>query len=186
VGADGECAALATKRNASGSPIGQWSGQLAERGVMTEVKTELASLEEHDNAVWKAIERRAYALYELDGFKGGHDQEHWFQAERELTIQDVPLSIENDAVTVRLAIDDFPASALVISISARSVLIFSLKDDASNDCEAINHELLRIISLPVEVDAARVTVTCELDDRDLALRLPLVADALTFSKSAFV
>ena len=29
---------------------------------MTELKTELASVEEHDNAVRKAIERRAYTL----------------------------------------------------------------------------------------------------------------------------
>jgi hypothetical protein len=149
---------------------------------MTEVKTELASLEEHDNAVRKAIERRAHALYELCGFKDGHDQGHWFQAERELTIQGIPFSIENDAVTVRLAIENFPASTLVISISARSVLIFGLKDDASNDCEGFNRDLLRVISLPVEVDSARVT--CELDDKDLALRLPLVADGPTVSKSA--
>ncbi len=88
---DGECAALATQRNAGASPIGRWSGQLARRGVMTEVKTELASVEEHDNAVRKAIERMAYTLYQLDGFKDGHDQE---RAERELTIQGVPFSIE--------------------------------------------------------------------------------------------
>jgi len=50
-------------------------------------------LEEHDNAQRKAIERRAHTLYEIDGFKDGRDQEHWFRAERELTIQDVPLSI---------------------------------------------------------------------------------------------
>ena len=151
---------------------------------MTEVKTELASVEENDNAARKAIEQRAYTLYELDGFKNGHDQEHWFRAERELTIQDVPLSIKNDAVTVKLAIEDFPASTLIVSISARSVLILSLKDDASNDCEGAKREVLRIISLPVEVDAARVT--SELDDRDLAIRLPLLAGALSFSEAANV
>jgi hypothetical protein len=177
-----ECAAAAAKRNASGSPIAQWSGQLERRGVMTKVKTVLASLEENDDASRKAIERRAYTLYERDGFTDGHDHEHWFEAERELMIQDVPFSIDNDAVTVRLAIEDFPASTLVISISARSVLIFSLKDGTSNDCDDNNRECLRIISLPVEVDTAGVT--CELDDRNLALRLPLVAGAPTFSKSA--
>ena len=97
-------------------------------------------------------------------------------------IQDVPLSIDNDAVTVRLAIKDFPASTLLISISARSVLIFSLREDAGNDCEDISRGLLRVISLPVAVDSARAT--CELDDGDLALRLPMVAGAPTVSKSA--
>jgi hypothetical protein len=112
------------------------------------------------------------------------NQQLRFRAERELTIQDVPLSIQNDAVTVKLAIEDFPASTLIVSISARSVLILSLKDDASNDCEGAKREFLRIISLPVEVDAARVT--SELDDRDLAIRLPLLAGALSFSESANV
>jgi hypothetical protein len=147
-------------------------------------KTELASVEEHDDAVRKAIERRAYTLYERDGFIGGRDQQHWFQAQEELTIKDVPFSIEIDAVTARLALEDFPASTLVISISARSVLIFSLNDDPSNDCEDINRELLRIISLPVEVDAARAT--CELNERDLALKLPLASGAPAFSNFACV
>jgi len=149
---------------------------------MTEVKTELASVEEHDNAVRKAIERRAYALYELDGFITGHDQDHWFRAERELTIQNVPFSIENDALTVRLAMEEFSASTIVISISARSVLILDLADNTGNGGEGLNRDLLRIISLPVEVDAARVTSV--LDDGDLAIRLPLLAGALTVSESA--
>jgi hypothetical protein len=151
---------------------------------MTELKTELASVEEHDNSVRKAIERRAFTLYELDGLKDGRDQEHWFRAEQELTKQDVPFSIENDAVTVRLALENFPASTLVISISARSVLVFSLDDDANGDRGGMNRELLRIISLPVEVDAAGVT--CEQDDSDLVIRLPLAAGACTCSKSACV
>ena len=151
---------------------------------MTELKTELASVEEHDNSVRKAIERRAFTLYELDGLKDGHDQEHWFRAEEELTIQDVPFSIENDAVTVRLALESCPASTLFISISARSVLVFSLDDDANGDRGGMNRELLRIISLPVEVDAAGVT--CEQDNSDLVIRAPLAAGACTCSKSACV
>jgi DUF2934 family protein len=62
------------------------------------VKTEFASVEENDGLIWKALERRAYELYELDGFKDGSDQEHWFRAEKELTIQDVTCSLENDLV----------------------------------------------------------------------------------------
>lgn len=121
---------------------------------------------------------------EFDGFKDGHDKDHWFQAEPELTTQDIAFPIENDAVLVRLALENFPASILVISISARSVLIFTLKDDASNHCEGINRDLLRVIWLPLEVDSARVT--WELDDRYLALRLPLVAHGPTLSKSACI
>ena len=166
--------------------MGQWIEQLARSGVMTKVKTELATLREHDNAVRNAIERRAYRFYESDDFKDGHDREHWFRAERELTVQDVAFAIGDVALSLRLALEDFPASTLIISISGRSVLIFSLPNDASNDCEGkevINRECLRIISLPVEIDVAQVT--SELNDNDLALRLPLAAGALTVSMPAF-
>jgi hypothetical protein len=139
---------------------------------MTEVKTELASVEEHEDAVRKAIERGAYELYERDGFRAGNDQDHWFRAEREIAIQDVPFSIENGAVMVRLAVEGFSAPTILISISARSVLILSLAEDTSSGCGGLNRDLLRIISLQDEVDAARVT--CELDDRYLTLSLPLV------------
>ena len=148
---------------------------------MTEFKTELASLEEHNDAVQKTIQRRAHKSYELDDFTDGHDQDQWFGAERESMILDIPFSIENEAILVRLAMEKFPPSTLVISVSSRSLLIFCLRDDASNDCEDSNRDLLRVILLPAEVDSARLT--CEMDDGDLALRLPLAPGALTVSTS---
>ena len=148
---------------------------------MTDVKTEWASVEEHDNAMRNAIERRAYRLYELDGFTAGHDQEHWFQAERQLTSQDIEFSIGNDFLTARLSIGSC-SSALLISVSAHSILIFGLRDDAREDCDGLDRECLRILSLPVEVDAAGITV--EFCDTGLALRLPLAVGDSTFAKSA--
>ena len=68
---------------------------------------EFASVEENDGSIRKAIERRAYELYELDGFKDGSDQYHWFRAEKKLTIQDPMCSIEDDKVTVRLPMEGF-------------------------------------------------------------------------------
>ena len=50
-------------------------GVISRSKVMTDVKTEWASVEEHDNAMRNAIELRAHRLYELDGFTAGHDQE---------------------------------------------------------------------------------------------------------------
>jgi len=152
---------------------------------MTTVKTELATLRQHDNAARSAIERRAYTFYEFDDFKNGHDQEHWFRAEQELTTQDIPFAIGEVAVSLHITLEDFPVSTLMISISARSVLIFSLTNDAGGDCEGneqINRECLRIISLPVEIDAAQVT--SELTDDDLTLTLPLAAGAVMVSKAA--
>lgn len=132
------------------------------------VKTEFASVEENDGLIRKAIERRAYELCELDGFKDGSDQEHWFRAEKELTIQDVTCSIENDLVTFRLPMEGFSASTVVVSISARSLLILSLEGESRPG--GTDSDFLRVVSLPVAVDATRVT--CELDGGDLVLKLP--------------
>jgi hypothetical protein len=134
------------------------------------VKTEWASVEENDYSIRKAIERRAYKLYELDGFKDGSDQEHWFRAEKELTIQDAACSIEDDEVTIRLGMEDLSASTVLISISACSALILDLEEDSSNGPGVIDSDFLRVVSLPVEVDATRVT--CEFDGGDLVLTLP--------------
>lgn len=149
---------------------------------MTDVKTEWASLEEHDDAMRHAIERRAYRLYELDGFTAGHDQEHWFQAERQITSQDIEISIGNDFLTARLSIGRCSASTLLISVSVHSILIFGIRDDTNEDFDSVDRECLRILLLPVEVDAAGVTA--EFCDTDLALRLPLAVGESAFAKSA--
>ena len=140
---------------------------------MTIVKTELSGMEHHKKAVQEDIARRAYALYEIDDFKDGLELDHWFQAERELTVPDVPLSVEEDAVTVRIAMEQFSGSPLVISVSHRSLLILRVTVDESDDpVEGADRDILRFVSLPVEIDPAQLT--CELDAGDVTLRLPLV------------
>ena len=119
------------------------------------------------------IARRAYALYEIDDFKDGLDLDHWFRAERELTVPGVPLSIEEDAVIVRIAMEQCSGSPLIISVSHRSLLILRVTEDESdNPVEGAARDILRFVSLPVEIDPAQVT--CELDAGDVTLRLPLV------------
>ena len=140
---------------------------------MTRVKTELSGMEDHKKVVQEDIARRAYALYEADDFKDGLDLDHWFRAERELTVPDVPLSVEEDAVTVRIAMEQFSGSPLVISVSHRSLLILRVTEDESdNPVEGADRDILRFVSLPVEIDPAQVA--CELDAGDVTLRLPLV------------
>ena len=136
------------------------------------VKTEFARVEENDGLMRKATERRAYELYELDGVKDGSDQEHWLRAEKELTIQDVTCSLENDLVTFRLPTEGFSASTVLVSISAHSVLILSLEDESR--LGGTDSDFLRVVSLPVAIDATRVT--CELDGGDLVLKLPAGTD----------
>jgi hypothetical protein len=133
-------------------------------------------------------------LYERDGSKDGSDQEHWFRAEKELTIQDATCSFEDDEVTVRwwsrfelrplptvrLPLDGFSTSTVLVSISASSALILSLEDEARPD--GIDSDFLRMVSLPVAVDATRVT--CELDGGNLVLKLPARTDIEMSARTA--
>src|SRR5579862_2445357 len=122
-------------------------------------------MEDHKKAAQEEIARRAYGLYEADDFKDGLDLDHWFRAERELTVPDVPLSVEQDALTVRIAMEQFSGSPLVISVSHRSLLIFRVSEDESdNPVEGAGRDILRFVSLP-EIDPAQVT--CELDAGDV-------------------
>jgi HSP20 family molecular chaperone IbpA len=140
---------------------------------MNSVETELSGTEDHKGAVQEGIARRAYALYEADDCKDGLDMDHWFRAERELTVPDVPLSVEEDAVMVRIAMEQFAGSLLVISVSHRSLLILRVTEDESdNSVERSDRDILRFVSLPVEIDPAQVT--CELEGGDVTLRVPLV------------
>ena len=146
------------------------------------VKTEFASVEENDGEIRKAIERRAYELYERDGSKDGSDQEHWFRAEKELTIQEVTCSIENDEVTVWLPLEGFSASTVLVSISARSAVILSLEDEPGDGPGRPDSDFLRVVSLPVAVDATRVT--CEVEGGDLVLKLPAGTDVPMSARTA--
>jgi hypothetical protein len=78
----------------------------------------------------------------------------------------VTCSIENDEVTVRLPLEGFSASTVLVSISARSAVILSLEDEPGNGPGRPDSDFLRVVSLPV--DSARVS--CELDGSDLCVK----------------
>jgi HSP20 family molecular chaperone IbpA len=145
---------------------------------VTIVKTELPGMEDHRKAVQEDIARRAYALYEADDFEDGLDLDHWFRAERELSVPDVPLSVEKDAVTVRIAMEQFSGSPLVISVSHRSLLILGVTEDESgNAIEGADRDILRFVSLPVDIDPAQAT--CELFYGTTAVVIQLDSPSLT-------
>jgi hypothetical protein len=58
----------------------------------------------------------------------------------------------------------------------------SLEDEPSNGSGGIDSDFLRVVSLPVAVDATRVT--CELDGGDLVLKLAAGADIPMSARTA--
>jgi hypothetical protein len=142
---------------------------------MNRLKTEITSVEGHKTASKRAIAQRAYALYEMGGFKDGLDLDHWLRAEWELVAQDVPMSFEADAVTVRMTAEQFSGTQLLISISPHSLLILRVPDEESDSAEKTDQDILQFISFPVEIDPPKVT--CELNSDELALKLPFLEGA---------
>jgi hypothetical protein len=48
-------------------------------------------------------------------------------------VPDVPLSVEQDGLTVRIAMEQFSGSPLVISVSHRSLLILRVTEDENGN-----------------------------------------------------
>lgn len=59
------------------------------------------------NAIFEAISRRAYEIFEGNGYAPGHDLDHWFQAEKELLHPvHVELKDSEDALSIKAEVPD--------------------------------------------------------------------------------
>ena len=110
------------------------------------------------------------------GCTQGTDQNHWLQTQQELTDADRLIEVRQDNLTliVRVPVASNPGSTLLASISPRSILLLSLLDEPDEeDTSASVGELLRVITLPVEIDPEQVAAF--IDDKHLTLRLSVSA-----------
>lgn len=125
------------------------------------------SLSERANQMLQTITRRAYELFESEGFPQGRDLEHWLKAEAEF-LHPVPVSIaETDNVlTVRAEVPGFTAADLQIGVEPGRLTIGGRKESKEEQKkgkaihrEQRSSEILRVITLPAQVDASRATAT---------------------------
>jgi len=151
----------------------------------TSVKlVEPKSLLERITQIQQDIARRAFEIFEKGGGFWGRDLEDWLKAETEL-LHPAHLNIteSEDALTVRAEVPGFSASDLNIAVEPQRLTISGKKETSTEDKkkgktvyeERCSNELLRIITLLVEVDPAKTTAT--LKHGVLEITLPKTAQA---------
>jgi HSP20 family protein len=142
---------------------------------------EQQSLSERANQMFQAIARRAFELFESEGCPQGRDQEHWLQAEAEF-LHPVPLTVTetDDVLTVRAEVPGFSAANLQIGIEPGRLTIGGRKESKEEQkkgqaivSEQRSSEILRVITLPAQVDASKATAT--LSNGVIELILPKAA-----------
>lgn len=136
------------------------------------------------NRLHDEIERRAFGHFERDG-RFGRDLEHWLKAEAELLHPvHVNISESGNAFHVSVEVPGFNASELEVSLEPHRLTISGRRDSSKQSekkgqviySEQCSSELLRIIDLPAEIDAAKTTAT--LKDGILELDMPKGAQAI--------
>ena len=143
------------------------------------------SLADRVDSMFDQIRRRAYELFDGNGHEWGHDLADWLKAEKEL-LRPVQLDLTEteDALEVKAEVPGFTEKELEVSVEAQRLTI-SGKHEASKEekkgkavySETSSSDILRVLSLPAEVDAAKASAT--LKDGILKLTLPKTAKAQT-------
>ena len=128
---------------------------------------------------------RAYEIFEGNGRAFGRDLENWFQAEKEL-LHPIHLNMTetDDSIEVKAEVPGFSEKELEISIEPRRLTITGKRESKKEEkkgktvyAERCSDQILRILDLPVEVEADKVTAT--LKNGVLEFALPKVAKAQT-------
>jgi HSP20 family protein len=144
-----------------------------------------SSLLDQIEQTFNSLSRRAYEIFENNGRAFGRDLEHWFQAERELLHPvHVHMSETDDSLEVRAEVPGFNDKELEISVEPRRLTITGKRETKKDEkkgktiySERCSDQILRLVDLPVEVEADKVTAT--LKNGVLDLMMPKVAKAQT-------
>ena len=142
-----------------------------------------ADLFDRVERLYDSVARRAFELFENNGRNLGRDLEDWFQAESELLHPvhiDVAESDEN--LTVQAEVPGFTDKELDISLEGRRLTITGKretreerKEEKTIYTELCSDQILRVIDLPVDVEAAKAAAT--LRNGVLELKMPKAAPA---------
>jgi HSP20 family protein len=132
---------------------------------------------------FNAISCGAYEIFDANGRAFGRDLEDWFQAEREL-LHPVHVSIEelDDSLAVKAEVPGFSEKELEINVEPRRVTITGKREAKKEEkkgktlyAERCSDQILRIVHLPTDIEADKVTAT--LKNGILELTMPKIVKA---------
>jgi len=142
------------------------------------------------NSLFNDITRRAYQIFEDNGHQPGHDLENWVRAERELLRPiNLEMSETDEALQIKAEVPGFSEKELQISVEPRRLTITGKHESSKEEkkgktiySESSAADILRVVTLPAEVDAAKAAAT--LKDGVLNLTIPKVQSVRVKPKAA--
>jgi HSP20 family protein len=137
-----------------------------------------ADLFERMGRMSDSIARRAFEIFETNGRTLGHELEHWFRAESELLHPvHVTMTEEAGGLAVKAEVPGFSANELEVSVEPRRLTIAGKrqtkeerKEKKTIYRETCSDEIMRVVDLPVTVNAAKASAT--LHEGVLELKIP--------------
>jgi HSP20 family protein len=135
------------------------------------------------NEMLNDVTKRAFEIFEGNGRVFGHELEDWLKAEREfLHPVQIQLSETGESLEVRAEVPGFSEKELEISAEPRRVTISGTRETSKEEkkgktlySETGCNRILRVVDLPVAIEADKVSAT--LKNGVLELTMPKAAQA---------
>ena len=141
---------------------------------------------ERVNNLFQTVAKRAYEIFEGNGRILGHDIEDWFRAEMELLH---PVHIEitesGEELEVKAEVPGFSEKEIEVSVEPQRLTITGKRETSKKEEkkgktvyeEFCSDQILRVVDLPIAVDADKVTAT--LKNGILQMKMPKAAKGKT-------
>lgn len=125
------------------------------------------SLFEEVEKTLDAVARRAYEIFDGNGRVFGRDLDNWLQAEREfLKPIAVNLNETADTITVKAEVPGFTEKEIEVAVDRDRIVITGLKESSKEEQkgktiygEARSNRVMRVVDLPCEIQADKITAT---------------------------
>lgn len=147
-------------------------------------------IEERIKKVFDSISRRAYELFDKKGRVSGCDRDDWFKAEAELLHPvHVGIAEADGSLEVQVEVPGFSDKEVQVSVEPRRLVIAGERESTREEkhkkaiySETCASQVMRVIDLPVEIDATKATAS--LKNGVLEIRLPKTETVAPAAKTA--
>ena len=139
---------------------------MASRSTAVQVAKEPAPLSvfERADALFDAVSKRAYEIFQGGGGVFGRELDDWFKAERELLHPlHISMNESGDALAVRAEVPGFSEKELEINVEPRRLVIRGKRETKKEEkkgktiySETCADQIMRVVDLPADVETDKV------------------------------